>query len=144
MIARLEEIKQFRAENDHFGHGFLGIEIMELDEVHSVVRIKIEQKMMNLRGIPHGGVVFSVADIAAGVAMAGTGDHGVTLSSNVMYIGSVTEGYIYAEARLVSSTFRTMSYYVEVKAEDGKLLATFQTVMYKKPLKSEQPIEAGM
>ena len=80
---------------------------MELSRVHSdglTLSCKIRKKLLNSRGALHGGVAASLADAAVGVALShrfrGTRPIS-TVELKVNYFRPVTEGALFARARLL-------------------------------------------
>ena len=128
----LQQFLQHIKDNDKFGYSLLGIVTEEISPEYVRASLVIEDKHMNPWGITHGGVIFTLVDTAAGFGIAAGNDDTVTLSTYISYIAPSKEGKIYAEARRVSDTYRMSNYEVMVTHEDGTLLATAQTIMYKK------------
>lgn len=126
---------------DHFGHGLLGIKIEQCSETHSLVSLDLEKKHMNTMGITHGGVIFSVMDIAAGVISVCRGKPTVTLNSSLSFMAPSYSGKIYAEATLLNATYRIVNCVVSVKDENDKLLANGQFTMYLKNYKKDDITE---
>jgi acyl-CoA thioesterase len=133
-----ENIIQSVKNLDNFGHGLLDISAVKCEEHYAKVQIKLSEKHMNAQGITHGGALFTLADTAAGLAFYTTGEKSVTLTTNMTYISISRVGEtIYAEASLISSTKKFATYQITMHGEDGRLLATAQSIMYKKSIKTE-------
>ena len=131
----LSDYAQQMLNNDKFGH-LTGFELVDCGEDYAKLKLKLEEKHMNGRGITHGGALFTIADVASGIAMWCSGRAAVTLSANITYMKiSEIGNTIYAEAKLINATYRISTYEVKVTDEDGNNLALVQTMMYKKDLK---------
>ena len=44
------------------------IRAVSLEEGHSVMEVELKPEHKNIWGLPHGGIVFAAADVAAGIA----------------------------------------------------------------------------
>jgi len=58
----------------------LGVEYLELGPGHCRVALTLRPEMLNHQGMPHGGVIFSLADVAFGAACHARGGTWVALS----------------------------------------------------------------
>ena len=70
---------------------------------------------MNPWGMAHGGFVYSLCDVAAGVVVSHTGRRGVTLSGNMYYLRTSKGKKLIAEGRIV---------------KDGKTVVLVETNTY--------------
>ena len=77
----------------------LGIELLEVNEGYANGRIHIEDKLLNPNGTVHGGCLYSLADIIAGIAANAYGYNVCTVSGNMNYVNPAykTE-YVFCEA----------------------------------------------
>jgi acyl-CoA thioesterase len=57
---------------------------------------------------------------------------------SITFLKAATNGTLWAEAREVSKNFKVGSYVVEVKDDQGDLVATFQGLAYRK--KDQLPV----
>jgi acyl-CoA thioesterase len=121
-----------RIDRDPFAH-FLGIELLEVREGYSKCTMTVGQQMLNFAGIPHGGAIFSLADVAFGAASNSHGQLAVALNVSINFIAAVPPGTrLYAEATEESLGRRTALYRLAVTAEDGALVALCQGTVYRK------------
>ncbi len=112
---------------------FLGIELLELREGYSRVAMTVEEHTLNFHGIPHGGVIFSMADAAFAAAGNSHGQTAVALNVNISFLAAVPVGTrLYAEATEKSLSRRTALYRLAVTAEDGTLVALAHGTVYRK------------
>ncbi|MBR5421155.1 MAG: PaaI family thioesterase [Lachnospiraceae bacterium] len=128
----IEEIREFFAQ-DRYACGLTGIYVEEAEPGYGKVSLKIEDKHLNGSGHVMGGVYFTLADLAAAVAANQNFDEvlSVGLTGQISFISSVTEGTIYAEARIVKDGRKILFCDVQVTNEEGKLLATSSMTSYK-------------
>ncbi len=111
----------------------LGIELIELDEGYSKVKMTFKEDMENIFGMVHGGAIFSLIDEAFETAANTHGTVAVALSMNITYIKPVSAGdVLYAEAKEMSLSGRIGTYVINVENEGGDLIALCQALVYRK------------
>jgi len=110
----------------------LGIRIDAVENGRAVCLVKITEKMLNFLGVAHGGLIFSLADVA--FSAASNCDHfpsyALDVSGSFLRAPQVGD-LVTAEARRVHSTKRTGVYRIEVTT-GGKLIATFNGTVFRK------------
>jgi acyl-CoA thioesterase len=127
----LEQIFQHISQ-DPFAQ-FLGVELLELHEGYSRVTMTVGEHMLNFHGIPHGGVIFSLADAAFAAASNSYGQTSVALNVSINFLTAVPVGTrLYAEATEESLSRRTALYRLAVTTEDDTLVAVGHGVVYRK------------
>ena len=120
-----------RIENDPWAQA-LGIEFLALRRGRCRLRLQLRSHMVNFQGYPHGGVIFSLADVAFGAACNSHGEDAVALSVTIEYLAAVTpEAVLVAEAREVKQGRRAGFYQVSVATEDGRAVATAHAVAHR-------------
>jgi acyl-CoA thioesterase len=67
----------------------LGVEYLEIRRGYCRLALTPRPHMRNFHGLPHGGVIFSVADIAFGAACNSSGGLAVALSMTIAYMTAV-------------------------------------------------------
>jgi len=111
----------------------LGMELIELDEGYSKVKMTFKEDMENIFGMVHGGAIFSLIDEAFETAANTHGTVAVALSMNITYIKPVSAGdVLYAEAKEMSLSGRIGTYVINVENEGGDLIALCQALVYRK------------
>ena len=111
----------------------LGMELIELDEGYSKVKMTFKEDMENIFGMVHGGAIFSLIDEAFETAANTHGTAAVALSMNITYIKPVSAGdVLYAEAKEMSLSGRIGTYVINVENEGGDLIALCQALVYRK------------
>jgi acyl-CoA thioesterase len=111
----------------------MNLELAALDAGYSLVTMQFTPEMENIFGMAHGGAIFSLIDEAFETASNSHGTVAVALNMNVTYLAPPTPGdELSAEAREVNRTARTANYYITVKDQAEKLLATCQALVYRK------------
>jgi acyl-CoA thioesterase len=112
---------------------FLGIELLELREGYSKMALTVAEHMLNFHGMPHGGVIFSLADAAFAAACNSYGQTAVALNVNISFLAAVEVGArLTAEATEEHLGGRTGLYRLAVTREDGALVALAHGTAYRK------------
>jgi acyl-CoA thioesterase len=120
-----------RIRNDPWART-LGIEFLELRRGSCRVRLRLQAHMVNFQGFPHGGVIFTLADVAFGAACNSHGQPAVALSVSIDYLTAVTADLtLVAEAREVKQGRRAGFYEVSVATEDGRAVAAAHCVAHR-------------
>jgi len=110
----------------------LGVEFLELRRGYCRVALQLAPHMVNFQGYPHGGVIFSLADIAFGAACNSHGEPAVALTVTIGYLATVRPGArLVAEGRERRQGRRAGFYDVTVTAGDGTVVATLQCVAHR-------------
>ena len=125
----INEIKE-RFRQDTFPHN-LGVKIVCLEPGYSKVQMMITTEMQNLHGMAHGGVIFTLADTALGLA-ANIRGKAVSLQVSINYIRPVQPGTVlFAMGVEEELTKSTGIYNVTVETEEGKKIALFRGVVFR-------------
>lgn len=111
----------------------LGMELIELDEDHSIVEMTyVPDRMDNIYRRAHGGAVFALIDEAFETVCQTDGTIAVALNVNVTYVSSPEPGArLRAAAVQVNRTKRTALYDIRVTDQDGRLMATCQALAFR-------------
>ncbi|MGV8078873.1 MAG: PaaI family thioesterase [Syntrophales bacterium] len=104
----------------------LGLELTDVKKGWARVRLAFDRKLVHPLGIAHGGAVFSAADSAVAMALIGLVDRSETFTTIEMklnYLKPFERGAITAEAVIVHKGSRTALGEVEVRDEEGGMVA---------------------
>ncbi len=106
----------------------LGLDLVERSDGRAVVECTIVAAHANTRGIAHGGIMSALMDTACGGAVAyqpsSEGKPAVTVSLTVTYLHPAHVGdRLRAVAVRSGGLKRTLASHVEVKNQDGMVLA---------------------
>ena len=89
--------------------------------------------MVNFQGQPHGGVIFSLADVAFGAACNSHGRDAVALSVTINYLArAAPDAALVAKAREIKQGRRAGFYRLDVATEDGRRIASAQAVAHRR------------
>lgn len=111
---------------------FLGISVDTIREAYACCSVTITKDMLNFLGMVHGGLIFSLADVA--FSAASNRDHSPSFALDVSgsFLRTAKTGdKITAEAELIHTTRRTGVYRMSVRNGD-ELIATFNGTVFRK------------
>ena len=113
-------------EHDLFSQ-WLGIEVLDIREGYSRIRMTVRKEMINGFGIVHGGIAFSLADSAFAFACNSYNTITVGQAASVNYVAPAALGdRLTATAREVSRAGRSGVYDVDVTNQNGRSVAHFR------------------
>ena len=114
--------------------GFLrhnGIRVISAEAEHSVLKADITAGSRNIWGNVHGGLIYTMADTAAGAMARAAGKKNSTLNASISYLrpaADVDELYAYGSATKAGRS--TGVYQVSIRTADGVELAVAQVTMF--------------
>ena len=118
-------------DNDLFSQ-WLGIEVLEVREGYSQIRMTVRKEMINGFGIVHGGIPFSLADSAFAFACNNRNILSVALDTSINFIKPVHVGDILiAEAKELHNGKSTGLYHINIMNQNEHLVAKFKGLCYR-------------
>ncbi|HVN22515.1 MAG TPA: hotdog fold thioesterase [Syntrophorhabdales bacterium] len=133
MREHLEVVKK-QFERDSYAE-FLGIVLDTLTSDTVRMHLRLREDMLNMYGRPHGGIIYSLADVAFSVLGNNSNNISVALDCSITYHASPDPGTVLVvEGKILSHSRRTASYLCTVYTEkDGirTLVATMKSVSYR-------------
>jgi LAO/AO transport system kinase len=118
----------------------LGLELLEAGEGTATVAMRVRPEHINFWDSCHGGAIFSLADTALGLACNSHGSIAALIDSHMTFSVAVKAGErLVARAEEVSRTRKLGVYRMEVRREDGVMVASLTGTVYRtgKPLPNE-------
>ena len=120
----LEEVRKVTNNSPYYQ--LLGMEVMEIKGGESKIQMPFKQSLTHPYKMVHGGAIASLAD--SGVAMALISlvepkDRFTTIEFKINFLAPVSKGTLEAHAKIIYKGSRTAVGEVEVKNEEGKLVA---------------------
>ncbi len=126
----METVKQVMLK-DRFA-ARAGIELLEVSPGHAKARMTVEPHHWNGVELTHGGAIFTLADFAFAAASNSHGTVAVAINVSIVFMKATRTGVLMAEARELSRNPKLGTYFVEVKDEQGDIVASFQGMVYRK------------
>jgi acyl-CoA thioesterase len=126
----MQNIKKY-FKNDQFAVRS-GVELLEVNPGCAKAKMTLHPHHLNGHNTVQGGAIFTLADFAFAAAANSHGTVAVAINVNITFMKAATTGTLWAEAREVSKNFKLGSYLVEVKDDQGELVANFQGLAYRK------------
>jgi len=126
-------------ENDFFSQ-WLGIEVLEIKEGYSRIKMTVRKEMVNGFGIVHGGIPFSLADSAFAFACNNRNNLSVALDTSINFIKPVHVGdTLIAEATEIHNGRSTGLYHITITNQNKHDVALFKGLCFRtnKPLISK-------
>ncbi len=126
----MEKIKALFSRDALAAH--LGMELVELGPGRSVTRMTVRDEHLNLFGMAHGGIIFTLADFAFEAACNSHGTVSVALNVNICFLAPAAGGALTATAEEVSCSGRIGTYDIRVTDENDTLIAHFHGMASRK------------
>jgi acyl-CoA thioesterase len=118
-------------ENDFFSQ-WLGIEVLEIKEGYSRIKMTVRKEMVNGFGIVHGGIPFSLADSAFAFACNNRNNLSVALDTSINFIKPVHVGdELSAEAKEMHNGKSTGLYHITITNQNDHTVAHFKGLCFR-------------
>lgn len=108
------------------------LRVVAVDDGCATVELQLVPESLNCWGTPHGGLLFTMADVAAGTALLTRRQEAtLTVSSSIEYLSAAPgEGVLRAVGRVEKTGGHLGFAATEIRDGDGRLIAQLRTVMY--------------
>ncbi len=116
---------------------WLGIQIIEIREGYSKIKMIVRSEMMNGLGIVHGGIAFSLSDSAFAFACNSRNNLSVALDTSINFLKPVhVDDELVAEAKEIHNGKSTGLYQITITNQHNHLVALFKGTCFRtgKPL----------
>jgi acyl-CoA thioesterase len=118
-------------QNDLFSQ-WLGIEVLDIKEGYSKIRLTVRSEMINGFGIVHGGIAFSLADSAFAFACNNRNNLSVALDTAINFTKPVHVGdELTAEAKEIHNGKSTGLYHISITNQRNHLVAFFKGTCFR-------------
>ena len=115
-------IEEMAKRNPVFRH--LGIEVELAEPGRSRFAMTMRDNLTNTFGTGHGGVIFTLADMAFGFTCNGGGERALTASAAIDYLAPApVSARLIADAREVARQGRNVFYDVVISIDGGETIA---------------------
>jgi acyl-CoA thioesterase len=126
-----EDVVSHMMENDFFSQ-WMGVEVLEVKEGHSKIKMTIRKEMVNGFGIVHGGIPFSLADSAFAFACNNRNNLSVALDVTITFTKAVNVGDVLtAAAKEVHNGRSTGVYLISVFNQNNDQVALFKGTCFR-------------
>lgn len=126
-----QQVVTHMMQHDKFSQ-WLGIEVLDVKEGYSKIKMTIRDEMVNGFGIIHGGITFSLADSAFAFACNNRNQLSVALDTSINFIKPVHVGdELTAEATEVHNGKSTGLYHIEIFNKKNHKVAQFKGLCYR-------------
>jgi acyl-CoA thioesterase len=124
--ARFKEALLTKTKSNSPFWQLLDMDLMDVKKGYAKTKIPYSEKLFNANGVIHGGVIFSAADTAVGLALVGMVDRHdllTTIEMKINYLKPFDGGEIFAEAKIIHKGSQTAIGDVDIRDSNGNLVA---------------------
>jgi acyl-CoA thioesterase len=126
-----QEVVNHMMQHDLFSQ-WLGIEVLEIKEGFSKIKMTVREEMINGFGIVHGGIAFSVADSAFAFACNNRNVLSVALDTSINFLKPVQPGDILtATATELHNGKSTGLYHISIRNQHDHAVAIFKGTCFR-------------
>lgn len=113
---------------------YLGATVESIKAGYSRISITVTEEMLNFHGTTHGGLIFTLGDIAFAAASNSHGQIAVAMNVSISFLKASKPGdRLVAEAKEKHLGGKTALYDITVvEEESGELIAKSQNLVYRK------------
>lgn len=112
---------------------WLGITIISVEVGRCALSMTLRSDMLNGFGLAHGSITYAVADSALAFASNSHGKKCLSIDTQISHLRPCKEGDVLtAEARELSRSKKLGRYDVEIKNQNGELVAHFRGTVFIK------------
>ncbi len=115
-------------ENKFLEHN--NIEIIEVSNTTSTVKLNITQNSYNPFNIVHGGLIFSIGDTVMGVTCRANERKAVTLDANINFLKQATGKYLLAKSEMIKSGKTTATLRANIYNDQNELVAIMTSTYF--------------
>lgn len=126
----MKEGRSFRQAKDEFNkspyYRLLGMEVTEMMEGESKVRMPFKKELTHLNGILDGGAITSLANSSVTMALLSLVepcDRIITIEFKINFLLPVSQGELASEAKIIHKNSQIAYGFAEVTNGDGELVA---------------------
>ena len=106
---------------------WLGIEVLDIKEGYSKIKMNVREEMVNGFGIAHGGIAFSFADSAFAFACNNRNNLSVALDTSINFTKAVNVGdTLFGEAIEIHNGRSTGLYLITITNQNNEQVAHFK------------------
>ncbi|WP_257985387.1 PaaI family thioesterase [Bacillus sp. V5-8f] len=118
----IELVKDSFLNSPFYNH--LGLEIIHFEDNDVKIKLRIQENLLNANGTLHGGVLASMMDFIQGMLLRSvTKTRCVTISLNTHFLSSISEGEVFAEAKILQLGYKIATLESEIKDNRNNVIA---------------------
>ena len=126
-----QQVVTHMMEYDLFSQ-WLGIEVMDVKEGYSKIKMTVRKEMINGFGIVHGGIAFALSDSAFAFACNNRNILSVALDTSINFTKPVHVGdELIAEAKELHNGKSTGLYHITVTNQHNHMVALFKGTCFR-------------
>lgn len=126
-----QEVVDHMMDHDFFSQ-WMGIEVLDIREGYSKIKMVIRKEMVNGFGIVHGGIPFSMADSAFAFACNNRNNLSVALDVNISFTKAMHIGdTLTAEAKEIHNGRSTGVYLITITNQKDEQVALFKGTCFR-------------
>jgi len=126
-----QEVVTQMMEKDLFSQ-WLGIEVLDVKEGHSKIKMTVRKEMINGFNIVHGGIAFSLADSAFAFSCNNRNVLSVALDTSISFLKAVHVGDVLtAEAKELHNGKSTGLYHITITNQKDQIVAVFKGTCFR-------------
>ena len=126
-----KEVVGHMMEHDLFSR-WLGIEVLDIEEGYSKIKMTVREEMINGFGIVHGGIAFSLSDSAFAFACNNRNNLSVALDTSINFTKPVHVGDVLtAEAKELHNGRSTGLYHITITNQKDHVVALFKGTCFR-------------
>ena len=111
---------------------WLGIEVLDIQEGYSKIKMTVREEMINGFGIVHGGIAFSLADSAFAFACNNRNNLSVALDTSINFTKAIQVGdELTAEAKETHNGRSTGLYFITITNQKNEQVAIFKGTCFR-------------
>lgn len=130
-MSTYKQVVDHMMQQDLFSQ-WLGIEVLEVQEGYSCIRMTVRKEMVNGFGIAHGGIAFSLADSAFAFACNNRNNLSVALDTSINFTKAVQIGdTLTAAAKEIHNGRSTGLYHITITNQHNEPVAHFKGTCFR-------------
>ena len=118
-------------KNDLFSQ-WLGVQVLEVREGYSKIKMTLRDEMINGFGVIHGGIAFSLADSAFAFACNNRNNLSMALVTSITFTKATKPNdVLIAEAKEIHNGKSTGLYIITITNQNGEQVALFKGTCFR-------------
>ena len=118
-------------DNDFFSQ-WMGVEVLEVKEGYSKIKMTVRKEMINGFGVVHGGIAFSLADSAFAFACNNRNNISVALDVTITFTKAVNIGDVLTAEAKENHNGRSIGVYlISITNQNNKQVAIFKGTCFR-------------